>query len=151
MKKIVMLGVLAALALAVPAQAVDYAPAPPPPSQKPKHPKHKCLPHSAGYNASGTLIDSALTANGKGRYSGMLEVQVTRANHRGLKGDETFTLTSAKVVFHHGVNAPAPAVGSRVKLHGKVTQLAKKCPTEGFTPTVTVRKVDIRQAKQSKG
>jgi hypothetical protein len=156
MKKIVVLAILGALALAVPAaQAVEYVPAPPPKEHKPPkghgkgHGKsHKCQPHSVGYNATGTLIASSLSAQGKDRYSGTLEVQVNRANHRGLTGEETFTLTSAKVFFHHGVDAQSPAVGSRVKLHGKVTQLAKKCPSEGFTPAVTVRKVDIRQAKQ---
>lgn len=150
MKKIAILGVLSALVLAVPvAQAVTYEPAPPPP--KPHKPNsHKCKPHSVGYNATGTLIASSLSASGKkGRYDGTLEVQVKRANHRGLTGDQTFTLSSARVVFHHGVNADDPAVGSRVKLHGKVTQLAKKCPTDGFTPTVTIRKVDIRQPKGS--
>lgn len=154
MKKIVVFAVLSALALAVPAaQAVEYVPAPPPEGHGHGHGKdhgksHKCQPHAVGYNATGTLIASGLSAQGKDRYSGTLEVQVNRANHHGLTGDQTFTLTSAKVFFHHGVDAQSPAVGSRVKLHGKVTQLAKKCPTEGFTPAVTVRKVDIRQAKQ---
>lgn len=151
MKKIVVFGVLAALALAVPvAQAVEYAPAPPPKPHKPDKPpkSHKCAPHSVGYNATGTLIAANLTASGK-RYSGTLEVQVRRANHHGLTGDESFTLSSVKVVFHHGVDAQNPAAGSKVKLHGKVTQLAKKCPTEGFTPAVTIRKVDIHQAKHS--
>jgi len=149
MKKIVGFGLIAVLALAVPAaQAVTYTPAPPP--KGPPPPKgHKCTPHNVGYNAVGTLIASSLTGSGKGRYSGTLEVQVKRANHRGLTGDQTFTLTSARVIFHHGVDSANPAVGARVKLHGKVTQLAKKCPADGFTPTVTVRKVDIRQPKGS--
>jgi hypothetical protein len=30
-----------------------------------------------------------------------------------------------------------------VKLHGKITKLAKHCPTEGFTLTITLKKVDI--------
>jgi hypothetical protein len=34
-----------------------------------------------------------------------------------------------------------------VKLHGKITQLPKKCPSGGFTPTITIKKVDIRQPK----
>jgi hypothetical protein len=143
MRKIAMLGLVGALAFSASAAgSVTYAPAPPPKS-------HKCKPHAAGYNATGKLIASNLTESGKGRYSGTIEVQVNRANHRGLTGDQTFTLTSARVLFHHGVDPANPAVGSRVKLHGKVTQLAKKCPTEGFSPTVTVRKVDIRTAKSS--
>lgn len=145
MKKLTMVGLVAAFVLAAPAAqaGVTYTPAPPPPKG------NKCKPHSVGYEASGVLIASNLTASGKGRYSGTLEVQVKRANHRGPTGDQTFTLSAARVVFHHGVSSADPAAGSRVKLHGKVTQLAKKCPTEGFTPTVTVRKVDIRAEKSS--
>jgi hypothetical protein len=54
------------------------------------------------------------------------------------------------VVFHHGVSATAPAAGSRVGLHGKITELPKGCSTTGFSPTVTVRDVDIRKAKPAK-
>jgi hypothetical protein len=143
MKRIVALGALVGMlgVLVVSAQAApNYAPTPPPRS-------HHCLPHNAGYNASGTLVNAALTAEEHNRYSGTLEVNVTRANHKGLTGDQTFTLTGAKVKFHHGVDPTAPAPGSRVKLHGKITQLPKKCPAEGFTPTITVKKVDIRQPK----
>lgn len=143
MRKIAALGVLGALVLVVPVQAAGphYAPSPP-------HGSHACLPHNAGYNATGTLVSESLTADGNGRYSGTIEVDVTKANHHGSTGDQTFTLTGAKVKFHHGVDPTAPAVGSRVKLHGKITQLSKHCPTDGFTPTVTVKKVDIRQAPQ---
>jgi hypothetical protein len=99
-----------------------------------------------GYNASGTLVNASLTAEENGRYSGTIEVNVTKANHHGSTGDQTFTLTAARVKFHDGVNATAPAPGSRVKLHGKITKLSKHCPSEGFTPTVTVKKVDINPA-----
>jgi hypothetical protein len=37
-----------------------------------------------------------------------------------------------------------------VKLHGKITKLAKHCPTEGFTPTITVKKVDLRPGKHGR-
>ena len=89
-------------------------------------------------------------AAGHHRYSGTIEVIVTRANHRAAKGDQTFTLTDARVVFHHGVNTTAPAAGSRVGLHGKITELPKGCSTTGFSPTITVRNVDIRTAKPVK-
>jgi hypothetical protein len=141
MRKIVILSALGLLALAVPAQATHYSPAPP---------THSCLPHSAGYNASGTLVSASLTPAGKGRYNGTLEVNVTKANHHAPTGDQTFTLVAAKVKFHHGVDPTAPAPGSRVKLHGKITKLSKHCPQEGFTPTITVKKVDIHQPKQQK-
>lgn len=157
MRKIVILSVLGLLALAVPAQATtEYAPAPSPPPHKPKPPHtpkgphgpkapHKCQPHSVGYNASGTLVSAALTPAGKGRFDGTVEVTLAKANHHAPTGAQTFTLASARVKFHHGVDPTAPAPGSRVKLHGKITQLSKHCSQEGFTPVITVKKVDIRQ------
>jgi GNAT superfamily N-acetyltransferase len=45
---------------------------------------------------------------------------IRRANHHAPTGDQTFTLTGAKVRFHHGVDPTAPGTGSRVKLHGKI-------------------------------
>ncbi len=72
---------------------------------------------------------------------------MTKANHHGVTGNQTFTLDHVRVKFHHGVDPTAPAPGSRAKLHGKITQLPRHCPTGGFTPTITVKKVDIRQAK----
>jgi len=143
MKKIVVLALFGLLAVAVPAQAVHYSPAP--------HTPHNCTPHEVGYNASGALVNAALTADGNGRYSGTLEVNVGKANHHAPTGDQTFTLTAAKVKFHHGVDPTAPAPGSRVKLHGKITKLSKHCPSEGFSPTITVNKVDIAQPKHQKG
>ncbi len=138
MKRVAVLGVLGALLFAVSAQATpEYTPAPPPAGS------HRCLPHASGYNASGVLVSASLTAAGHGRYSGTLEVKLGKANHRAPTGDQTFTLTAAKVKFHHGVDSTAPAPGSRVKLHGKITTLSKHCPSEGFTPTITVKKVDI--------
>jgi len=145
MKRIAVLSTLGLLAFVVSAQAAPhYTPAPPPGS-------HRCLPHSVGYNASGPLVNASLTAEEHGRYSGTLEVNVAKANHHASTGDQTFTLTAAKVKFHHGVDPTAPAPGSRVKLHGKITVLSKHCSTEGFTPTITVKKVDIGRAWHHKG
>jgi hypothetical protein len=158
MRKIVILSVLGLLALAVPASAMtEYTPSPSPPPHKPKGPHgpkepHKCQPHSVGYKASGTLVSAALTPAGNGRYDGTIEINVTRANHRTPTGAQTFTLASARVKFHHGVDSTAPAPGSRVKLHGKITQLSKHCSQEGFTPVITIKKVDIHQPpKHAKG
>jgi hypothetical protein len=138
MKKIAAIGALAVLALVVPAQAkVHYAP------------PQSCAPRSVGYGATGSLVSSSLTSVGNGRSSGTIEVEVSKANHGGSTGDQTFTLEGARVKFHHGVDAQSPAPGSRVKLHGKITKLAKHCSSEGFTPEVTVKKVDIRPAKHS--
>ena len=52
-----------------------------------------------------------------------------------------------RVRFGDGVDAAAPAVGSRVKVSGKITKLPKKCSTEGFEPTVTVKRVDMKAAE----
>jgi hypothetical protein len=147
MRKIAVLTMFGVVGLVGSAQAV-----------KPQHPQHpatshpkSCAARAEGYNASGTLVLASLSpAAGHHRYSGTIEVIVTRANHRAAKGDQTFTLTDARVVFHHGVNATAPAAGSRVGLHGKITELPKGCSTTGFSPTITVLNVDIRTAKPVK-
>jgi hypothetical protein len=147
MRKIAVLTMFGVVGLVGSAQAVK-----PPHPQHPatSHPK-SCAARAEGYNASGTLVMASLSpAAGHHRYSGTIEVIVTRANHRAAKGDQTFTLTDARVVFHHGVNATAPAAGSRVGLHGKITELPKGCSATGFSPTITVRNVDIRTAKPVK-
>lgn len=64
----------------------------PPHPQHPGHPAHpghaakpsptSCAPRNEGYNASGTLVAASLApAAGHHRYSGTIEVVVTRANH----------------------------------------------------------------------
>jgi hypothetical protein len=111
-----------------------------------------CVAQSEGYKAAGTLIaaGTSLTALGHGRYSGTIEVNVTKVNHRGPTGDQTFTLTDARVKFHHGVTSSTLADGDRVKLHGKITELPKHCSTVGFTPSITIKKVDVHQPKKAK-
>ena len=141
MRKLVVIGALGAFAVAVPAQA-----------EKPAHPSkpRDCKPHNHGYKASGTLGSSALTKNADGTYDGTITVDVKKANHKAPTGSQTYTLDDAKVKFHHGVDPLAPAAGSRVKVHGKITHVNKKCSTAGFTPTVTVKKVDIDAARTPK-
>jgi hypothetical protein len=143
MKRIAFLSTLGLLVFVVSAQAApEYKPEPPGKSHS-----HACKPHSAGYYATGTLVNASVTADAHGRYSGTLEVNVGRANHHAATGDQTFTLTGARIKFHHGVDPAALVPGSRVKLHGKITSLSKHCPTEGFTPTITVKKADVSLAK----
>jgi hypothetical protein len=143
-------GVLAALAVVAvvgPAQAEKPNPPKAPQSDPPK--PNKCVSHHEGYNASGTLVLATLTSPlGNGRYNGPLEVNVTKANHHGATGIQKYALTEARVKFHHGVSSTAPEPGSRVKLHGKITELPKGCPTTGFTSTITIKKVDIKKAKK---
>src|SRR5258708_699421 len=142
MKKLAALAALALIAAVGTAQADKSKPSTP---AKPV----ACTPGSEGFKASGTLVVATLTSEGHGRYSGTIEVNVTRANHRALKGDQTFTLTHARVRFHHGVSATEPPAGSRVKLSGKITELPNKhCTSGGFTPTATVKKVDVKGAKK---
>ena len=125
-------------------------PAHPPHPGDPGNPKQphaqRCVARDEGYNSSGTLVKASLSpAAGSHRYNGTIEAIVTRANHRGPTGDQTFTLTDTRVVVHPGVDASAPAPGSRVGLHGTITELPRGCSTVGFSPTVTIRKVDVRK------
>ena len=153
MRRIAVLTVVGVVGLAGVAQATK-----PPHPQHPAHPGHpakpspkSCAPRSEGYNASGRLVAASLApAAGHHRYSGTIEVVVTRANHRSAPGDQTFTLTDARVLFAHGVSATAPAAGSRVGLHGKITELPKGCSTTGVSPAVTVRAVDVHRTKLAK-
>jgi hypothetical protein len=156
MHKVVLAIMLFAAVLALPAQAKPTKP-------HPSHPanSHKCTPHAVGFKASGTLVDASLTQTagaatperGDDRYSGSVKVNVTKANHHAPTGEQSYTLTNARVKFydsdHNGV-ADEPKLGDRAKLHGKITHLPKKCDQTGFTPTITVRKIDFKQPKPAK-
>jgi hypothetical protein len=119
---------------------------------------HKCTPHKVAYAASGTLESQALTQT-KGadttkrsddRYSGTLTVNVKRANHHGATGSQTYTLDNGRVRFYdtgHDGTADTPKAGDRVKVKGSITRLGKKCDSSGFTPTITIRKVEFKPAK----
>ena len=144
MKKLPVLAVLAAFAAS---GVVGLAQADPPKPPKPPKP-HNCNVRNEGFEASGKLVTSTLTPSGKGRYSGSIEVNVAKANHHAATGDQTYTLTNARVKFHpHGATAVA---GSRVKLSGKITELPKGCPTGTFTSTITITKVDINKPAKPK-
>jgi hypothetical protein len=135
MRKFAVLIALAVAAVAVPAQAA-----------KPPKP-HRCVPETIGFKSVGSLTSATLTQQAEGRYDGTLEVNVTRANHHAGTGDQTYALTDSKVRFHHGVDPTAPAIGSRAKTQGKVTRLPGHCDQTNFTPTLTVKRVDIKQPK----
>jgi hypothetical protein len=155
MKKLAAIAALVAVGLVAPAQAhrPDTAGKPAEAAKADKSAKageanaRRCAARSVGFNASGTLLTSALTAGAPGRFDGELTVTVTRSNHGAPKGDQTYTLANARVNFRTGVDAAAPAAGSRVKISGKITKLTRRCVAAGFTPTVTVKKVDIKTAK----
>jgi hypothetical protein len=133
-----------------------------PANAKPHPTKHKakdCTPHDVGYHARGTLVSQALTQTagadtdkrGDDRYSGTLTVDVTKANHRAPKGEQTYTVENARVHFYDADRdhvADMPKAGDRVKVHGKITKLRKQCDAADSTATVTVRKVDFKAAKE---
>jgi hypothetical protein len=157
MKKLATLAVLATGALVLPAQAMSH---------NRTHPRAKtpasCTPKKVGYHARGTLISQTLTqtqgaataTKSDDRYSGNVVVDVKKANHGAPKGQQTFTLTDAKVKFHvpdrtndGKRNLADLLAGDRVNLHGKITKLRHGCSTTGFTPTITVKKVDFNKPK----
>ena len=153
MRRIAMLAALCGFVLVVPAQADKPAHPSTPNANKPDKPNnpsnsHKCVAHSVGYNASGTLKTYGLTkATDDGRYDGMITVTLTKANHKAPIGDQTFNpVTDARVNFHKGVDSTNPAVGSRVRIHGKITRLSHGCSTTNFTPVVTLKNIDVRTA-----
>ncbi len=154
MRRIAVCTVALAAALVVPANAK------PPKPPKPAKATH-CTPHKVGYKATGALVSEALsqtqgadtTKRGDDRYSGTLTVDVKKANHRAPKGEQTYTVEDARVRFYdadHNHVADEPKAGDRVKLSGKITKLRKKCDSTGFTPEITVRKVDFKAAKAPK-
>jgi hypothetical protein len=161
MRKFPIYAGLMAVALAVPAQAHER-PAKNPKTHTGKQHKAakqgKCQPRAVGYNARGTFVSSSLTQTAgtatpelrDDRYSGSVTVNVAKANHKAPTAEQTFTLDNAKVKFadadDNGV-ADVPVAGDRVKLHGKVTRLKRKCDQTGFTPQITVRQVQFKAPK----
>jgi len=167
-RKLTMYAGLAALAIAVPAaQANDQHPnhgkKGDPPGQAKEHKgqtenegKHKgaakncSKPLSVGYNARGTFVSATLTQTkgqdtakqGDDRWSGPITVNVTKANHKAPTGEQTFTLTNARVFSRE-----APKAGDKVRLHGKITKLRHGCDATGFTPEITVRHVHVAAPK----
>jgi hypothetical protein len=132
------------------------------PAAKPDHPtpaaKGRCKPHHVvGFNAKGTLIavnltqtqgQATTTDTSDDRYSGTVEVNVTKANHKAPTGDQTYTLTDAKVSFYDANNdgtADQPVAGDTVHVHGKIGHAPKKCPGPSNVITATTR-VSFEQA-----
>jgi hypothetical protein len=157
---LVLIAAAAALAIVVPAWAAK-----PTHPTHPSHPSHpwqgkgpgkakghskskgtsSCKMLSEGYRASGTLTSATLTAGArKDHFDGTLVADITRANHKALKGSQTFTLTDARVRFGEGVSSTAPAAGDRVTVHGKITVPRHGCTSS--TAVITVRNVRISGA-----
>jgi hypothetical protein len=107
--------------------------------------KGACKTLTVGYRASGTLTSATLTPGAKKyRFDGTLVADITRANHRAVKGSQTFTLTDTRVRFGKGVSSTAPAAGDRVTLHGRITLAKHGCTSSA--PVITVRNVRISGA-----
>jgi hypothetical protein len=143
MKRVALLAAVGAIVIAIPAAAK------PTPGSHPAK-SHKCTPHKVAFVASGTLGTWSLTKDSNGKtYSGTITVSIAKANHhaKDYKGiATTFTVAGAHVKLGKGVTDP-PAVGSKVKLIGKVTMLAKKCDASSFTPTITIKRIVVHAAK----
>lgn len=104
-----------------------------------------CAPRAERVSAVGTLISASLSPAtiGHERFAGTVTIALTRVNHAAASGTASFTLHDARVVFHNGVNAAAPAAGSRVEVHGKITVLGTGCSAAGFTSTSMAYRVSI--------
>lgn len=156
MKKFASLGMLAAASALAIAGPVTAKPAHPSHPAKPAHPahpvkSHKCVAHKVAYRAYGKFVSWTATKNTDGTYTGTITVHVTRANHHATADvghDVTYTLTGTKVRFSKTTNPPA--AGDRVKLIGKITQVAKKCTDRSGAGTITLRKVRIRAPRTHK-
>jgi hypothetical protein len=145
-KKLIVILALVSAVIAAPSQAAK-----PPKAPKPAPPagSHKCQPHAISYEVAGTLVSGSLTLNSDGTYSGSLTVHVTSANKHAKIDKNTnkaYTIANARVNLH-GANPAALAAGSRVKLEGKVTTLARKCNQTGFTAGITIAHGDISAPK----
>jgi hypothetical protein len=139
---------------AVLAVALTPAVAPAKPPKKP-HPTKYCVPKRIGFHARGTFVASALTQT-KGtatakrrddRYSGEITVDVKRANHHAPKGEQTYTLSNARVRFHPRRDT-SPAPGDRVHVRGRLTRVrGRHCANAGII-ALTVRRVDIKAKRR---
>ena len=148
MKKLLIATAAIAAIVAVPAQA------------KPGKAKNCAKPtKSVGYNASGTFVSGTWTQvagadtpddTSDDRYDGTVTVNVTKVNHKGEKGEQTYTLDNDRLTFsdtNGDGTADQPVAGDPVKVHGKITKLKKKCTVSGFEPTVDARKVQFKAPK----
>jgi len=142
------------------------------PAEKPQHPsqshkgkahtkaKGRCKVHTVGYNAKGTLVSQTLTQTAGAdtttdtsddRWTGDVVVNVTWANHKSPKGEQTFTLTNGKAAFYDansdGTADPAIA-GDTVRIHGKISKQAKKCngPNSAAVTTIKAKSASFKQA-----
>ena len=119
---------------------------------------HRCTPHAVAYVAAGRLVGQTLALDGGGRtgrptWGGDVTIAVARANGhaRADKGTtKTYALDHARVVLglddqnrDGSVDLGDVLPGSRAKVIGSVTKLAKQCDQSGFTPQLTIDKLVV--------
>jgi hypothetical protein len=139
------------------------------PASKPTHPatsqkgkantkakaKGRCKVHTVGYLAKGTLVSQTLTQTAGAdtatdtsddRWSGDVVVNVTWANHKSPKGEQTFSFTNSKVAFYNATNTTT--AGDKVLIHGKISKQAKKCngPDSAAVTTIKAKSASFKQA-----
>ncbi|HEV2785178.1 MAG TPA: hypothetical protein VGV67_02215, partial [Solirubrobacteraceae bacterium] len=162
MRKLAIGAVLAALAVAVPAQAHKPEDAGSKGKEKSAAAKAKsgaakakgkgrCAPRSVAYVAHGDYVSGQLTQTqgadtadvaSDDRWSGTLVMAVKRTNKHGRadKGTtKTYTLTDAKLRLadrNDDGTADVPVAGDRTRVQGKITRLNRGCDAEGFTAEV---------------
>lgn len=167
MKKVVLAATLAAVAVAVPAQA---SPPASPGAQGKSHStkagskSKRCTPRSVAYVAFGEYVSGALTQTqgaattddaSDDRWSGTLVVDVKRTNKHGRadKGTQkTYTLTDARVRLadrNGDGTADLPVAGDRTRVQGKVTRLNRRCDASGFTAELKIRSVGFHKPKSA--
>lgn len=150
MRKTILCGLVLAVA-AVPAGAEAKK------KDKPdKKGPYACTPKSVGYNAKGAFVSGEVVQTagedtkkrGDDRYSGDIVVDVKKANHRGLKGEQTVSLVNARVKFQPRNDADVEP-GDRVKVKGKLTRQPRKCGGD-FEPVMTAKRANFKAAKAEK-
>ncbi len=159
MKRLLICAGLAAALFAVPAHAHkgDGAGKPERAAKVKANHGGKCTPRAVGFNARGLLVASTLNQtsgqdtakHSDDRYDGTVEVDVKKANHGAPTGMQTYAVTGVRVNFadaDEDGTADTPQAGDRVKVHGKLTRLHKRCDASGFTPEVKVKRVQFKGA-----
>jgi hypothetical protein len=104
---------------------------------------HKCSRvRRVGFVVKGTFVSGDATS---------VALEVTKANKHALKsglvsvGDNyTATVSDPSRIRYVNRSGPADAQPTdKVRVRGKVTKLKHGCSDEGFTPTVTVRRISV--------
>ena len=158
-KKTTGLAVLTALALpgaAVSAKGPEQGEQPKGKAKAEQQREKRCT-KTVGFSLAGTGLDASKLTLQDGKASGVLTLDVTRANAHAKRflqittlpsNDEQPTLTAdaSKLLLNNVNGLSDVAATDRVKVHGKVTKPRRGC--ESTTPTLDVRNVTISRATE---